>query len=338
MRTRSRPDVVFIAWTRVGGRALEISRALSGEALVVYPFSDDDRTWAIGARYVVSCISTLGYLLRRWPRAVIVTNPPVFPVLISWAYGRVSGAPVVVDAHPGSFGLKRSRIGIKMLRVTKWVTPRVDGALVTVDELARTIESWGGRAVVAHEAPPVLQATSPGSNSRILFVCTFTADEPVELVLSAARLRPTVGFDITGDIEVARRYEADAPANVRFVGYLAPTAYADALGSAAGVIALTTEPTSVLRAGYEAVYSQKPLIVSDTPALREAFPYAEHADHDPQSLARAVDRLLASQKDEGRLMDAQSFQAGQWRRQLAGVARLIAGEHAVPGSSPTVTR
>ena len=47
--------------------------------------------------------------------------------------------------------------------------------------------------------------------------------------------------------------------------------YVAAIERADLVVSLTEEPTSVMRSGCEAVWAQRPLLVSDSPATREAF-------------------------------------------------------------------
>ena len=54
-----------------------------------------------------------------------------------------------------------------------------------------------------------------------------------------------------------------------------------------------------MRAAYEAVYAERPLVVSDWPLLRELFPEAIHARNDAESLAAAV---VIAQAAHGRLV------------------------------------
>ena len=134
----SRPNVSVIAWTTVQGRAAEIAAELGGEHRCWYWH------WPAPIRYLATSVLTVAYLVRRRPRAIIVTNPPVFPGLIAWAYGQVARASVVIDAHPGSFGLKEDPIGKLMLPVTRWLARRVSFHVVCAEVLAAQIRSWGG--------------------------------------------------------------------------------------------------------------------------------------------------------------------------------------------------
>ena len=290
---------------------------------MVYPLPGRDGMQIKVARYAAGAVCTVAYLVKERPNAIIVTNPPVFPALISYAYGKVTGAPVIIDGHPSSFGLKGNRYGQLMLPITRWLTPRVAATLVTGAGLGSIVQGWGGRAAVTHEAPPLTMPTEyhEPDTKTVFFACIFSSDEPVAEVLGAARLRPDVLFQITGDTARAERFITQAPENVKFLGFLGLDQYAAALADAAVVMSLTDEPTSVVRAGYEAVYALKPLIVSDTPALRAAFPGAEYVAHTPDSLAEAVDRLLGESQAE-QVLEAREFQMAQWTQQLAELESL----------------
>jgi glycosyltransferase involved in cell wall biosynthesis len=323
-----------IAWTTVGARAAEIASELGGESRCWY------WNWPAVIRYPVAAILTAAHLAWRRPRSVIVTNPPVFPALIAWAYGRIARAPIVIDAHPGSFGLKEDRIGKLMLPVTRWLAPHVSCQLVTAEELGAQIREWGGTAEILHEAPPLWRAPggeSQGDRFRALFVGRFAADEPVKEVIEAAARNPEVDVEITGEIELAPEGLVDcAPANVRFLGFLGEAAYAEAIGRADAVISLTTEPTSVMRSAYEAVYARRPLLVSDSQLLRELFPFAIHVRNDADGIAeglreaRRESPVLAARADEARRL-----QSRRWASQLEQLRRNLNQTEAEPQVAQT---
>lgn len=311
----TRASVAFLAWTRTSGRSREIAAALGGEARTCFIVG-----WPAPVRYLVATVQTVSYLISRRPLALIVTNPPVFPVLIGWVYSTLSGVPLVIDAHPGSFGLKETRIGQLMLPVSRWLAPRVETSLVTTAELAARVEALGGRADILHEAPPgrVVDAPPPPTPLTLLFVSIFASDEPVDAVLEAARATPEIEIRITGDLSLAPLHLLDrVPANVTFVGYLDADGYWEEIRRAHGVVALTTEANSVMRAAYEAVYAKRPLVISDWPVLRELFPAGVAVNHDPSSLADGfsfVKAHLAELLD--RAESARECQQVRWDGQL----------------------
>jgi glycosyltransferase involved in cell wall biosynthesis len=318
----SRPAVSFIAWSPVAGRSQEIARALGGEARCFYSRGRFGKLSVLG-RYARSTLETMRYLRTRRPRTVIVTNPPLIPGLLAWAYARRSGARVALDSHPGGFGLQGDRVSRVLQPLHAWLARRATATLVTDKRLAVRVEMWGGRPEIVHEAP-VDWAPEDGrpqarhARPRVLFVCVFQRDEPVADVIEAARRAPELDLHVTGDLGKCRdRLRESAPANVHFTGFLSGADYERAVRDADVVLALTTERSSVVRAGYEAVYAERPLVVSDWPASREVFPHALHVENEPPAIVAGLrqaiherDRLLAVAPW------ALALQRSRWERQL----------------------
>ena len=328
-----RAGVVFVVWGRVHGRAEEIASAVGGDGRSFWYPRLDGGPVRTAVRYVLSAIAMSVFLLRRRPRAVVATNPPVVPGLVAWAYSRATGAVFALDSHPSAFGRKGDAVSARLLPVHAWLARRAAATFVTTDEWVEQVEVWGGRGVVVHEAPraddvaPRPAVSQPArARPRVLFLGVFATDEPVGAVVDAARAVPDVDMWITGDVARAPRTIVEtAPANVRFVGFLDADAYCAALDDADVVMSLTTEPTSVMRTAYEAVYAAKPLIVSDWPALRELFAYAVPVSNDAASIAAgiraAVDdlpKLCASAET------ARAIQLERWRAQLEAVRGVVA--------------
>lgn len=322
-RPGGRPDVVHVTWQRHGGRAEEIAHALGGQALHVHP-AGMGRRHLVPLRYAVSLALTVAGLVRLRPRSVIVTNPPVFPGVAVALYCAATRRPFVLDSHPGSFGVKQNVVAQRLLAVTRWLARRAAAVMVTVDEYAELVRSWGGRGLVVHEAPPLWQVppVPKGDRPRVLYVGVFSNDEPVEEVVRAAALLPDVDIAITGDLEKCPpALRAEAGPNVHFVGFLGPAGYAAEFARADAVITLTTEPTSIMRSAYEAVYARRPLVTSDWPSLRAVFAHAHLAANEAHALAGAVREALEDGPDV--LEAARGQQQQRWEQQLAGLRTAL---------------
>lgn len=323
----SRPPVVHVTWQRHAGRAEEVAHALGGRPLHVF-FPALTRRPLVPLRYVLSIVSTAVRLVRLRPRAVIVTNPPVFPGLVVAAYCAATRRPFLLDNHTGAFGVKGNLVSKRLLGVTRWLARRAAGVMVTVEEYVSLVESWGGRGIVVHEAPPRRAVQAPPSTDgrpRVLFVCVFAPDEPVAEVLDAARRLPEADVAITGDVaKCPPGLLADLPPNVELTGFLDLDAYAAELARADVVLALTTEPTSIMRAAYEAVYARRSLVVTDWPALREVFPYAHPSANRGADLADAV-RTAVAGADPEVLGAALRAQEARWQGQLAQMRAALGG-------------
>jgi glycosyltransferase involved in cell wall biosynthesis len=281
--------IVFIAWGAVGGRPVELAQALGADVLCLYPPGSERRP-SVPVRYLRGALATGRYIRRHRPRIVVVTNPPIFAGLISYAWAKTVGASLVLDSHPGGFGAQGDRVSAQLQLLHRWLVRRADFSLVAAPRWGSIVRSWGGEAEVVHEAPGLTVSSPPQRQGRlrILFVGRFAPDEPVEFVIAAAGQVPSCEVAITGDLaRCPEELRANAPSNVRFVGFLDPDDYQAAVASSDVVVCLTTEPGSVMRAAYEAVYARRPLIISGWPMARELFPYALHVEHQTSSLVDA---------------------------------------------------
>ena len=320
-----RPKVAFIAWAEDAGRAHEIAQALGGEARTFYQLRI---VWKplVPLRYLLNAIGTCGYLLSRRPRAVIVTNPPIFPGLIALLYCTVMRAPLLLDSHPSAFGdalMAKGAAGIHA-----WLTRRAATTMVTVPELAQIVTSWGGRADIIHEAPSAHHAAPAAPLSgrpRIVHIGRFAGDEPTVEMVAAARLVPEADVLITGDYrKCPALLRASAPANVIFTGFLEGHDYDRTLEQAAVIMVLTSRPQSVSRGAYEAVYFERPLIISDFPAMTSLFPYAISVPNDTAGIARGIQSAIERHADlVAACPRARALQEQRWQQQLVRLRELV---------------
>jgi glycosyltransferase involved in cell wall biosynthesis len=316
-RIVSRHDVVFVSWGAVEGRPAELAAAIGADFICLYPMRSGRRPPVL-VRYLVSAARTGRYLRRHRPRTVVVTNPPIIAALVTYGWARSIGARVVLDSHPGGFGAQGDRTAARLQRFHRWLVPRTALSLVATSEWGDIVRTWGGEAEVVHEAPGSWSTAPPQRHERlrVLFVGRFASDEPFEDVVRAAALAPSCDILLTGDPK--RCPEAliqAAPPNVHFIGFLDSDEYQAAVAEADVVICLTTEPGSVMRAAYEAVYARRPLIISGWPIAHDLFPYAIHVDNGASELARAIDIAderfdeLASRTEAARELQLNRFDA-----------------------------
>jgi glycosyl transferase family 4 len=323
----SRPRVSFLAWSVNSARTADLASVFGGEGRAYYALQLVHR-WAVPLRYLLDAGRTIAYLMSRRPRAVVVTNPPIFPALIALAYARMARVPLVLDSHISAFGLAGDRLSRLLLPLHAWLVRRVDSTLVSDDELAAVVRRWGGRADIVHEPPlagELSAAQGVRERPRILYVTIFSGDEPLEAVIDAAAAVPSVDVHVTGDLRrCPPGVRASAPSNVTFVGYLRGERYTAALGDADVVLTLSNERNSVMRTAYEAVYARRPLIVPDRPLLRALFPYAVHVPITAQGIAMGIRTALDRHTElMGVAQEARTLQEERWRRQRKTLESLI---------------
>ncbi|MFQ5561167.1 MAG: glycosyltransferase [Nitrospinota bacterium] len=126
----------------------------------------------------------------------------------------------------------------------------------------------------------------------VTFINSFADDEPLKELLDAARKLPRVKFFVTGGLNDARAKSSlvrQKPENVSFTGFLPNTRYFSLLKSSDAIIVLTTKDHTMQRGGYEAIYMRKPIIISGTGVLKEAFPKgAVFVDNSVPDIVRGI--------------------------------------------------
>ena len=127
----------------------------------------------------------------------------------------------------------------------------------------------------------------------VVYVISFSRDEPVAAMIEAARRLPHIKFLMTGRPSRAHRLLAkEFPPNLSLTGFLDTNTYGDLLRQAGVVVALTTDDHTMQRAAYEAIYQGTPVIVSDHQLLKRAFDDgAVHVDNSPDAIVAAVRRV-----------------------------------------------
>jgi glycosyltransferase involved in cell wall biosynthesis len=323
--TLRRPRVSFIAWAEDSGRAREVAAALGGEACTLYRLRI---VWKplVPLRYLLNAINTCTYLLSRRPRAVIVTNPPIFPGLIALLYCTVTKTPLLLDSHPSAFG--DAPAGKQAAGAHAWLARRAATTMVTGPELAKIVTAWGGRADIVHEAPPAYRAALAqplSGRPRIVYIGRFAGDEPIAEVVAAARLVPEADVLVTGDV---RKCPApllrSAPANVIFTGFLEGEDYDRALEQADVIMVLTGHPLAVNRGACEAVYFERPLIISDQPGMTPLFPYAISVSNGAAGIARGIQLAIERHPElVSACPRARALQEQRWQQQLGHLRELM---------------
>lgn len=328
MSRAGRRGLLFISWGAIAGRSAELAADLGGDARAYFAPGPGRRPPVL-LRYLFSSVLTGATLVARRPRVVVVTNPPVPAALVTWCWARLVGARLVLDSHPGGFGAQGDRLSARLQWLHRFVARRSAFCLVADETWRARLAEWGVDAVVVHEAPDGWDSARsvPGGRLRVLCVGRFAPDEPVAALLDAASLVPELDLAITGDVSLCPTGLRDrAPGNVAFVGFLGAADYHAAVVEADAVLTLTTEPASVMRAAYEAVYARRPLVVSDWPLNRALFPTAVHVLHTPEALAEGLARLAADYPTfQASAESARTAQLARWATQRGELAGRLDG-------------
>lgn len=232
------------------------------------------RPWIAPIKYPPMWLKTWWVLLKQRPAAVLVINTPVFAPLCVYVYCLFARIPFAMNVHGHSLGGRRWRWSRPLQH---FLAKKAVVSLIGTVEYKQIFESWGAKVLFLEYIPVEMPVGSCDFKAkpdefRVTVVSTFAGDEPLDLVLEAARRLPEVCFFILGDTKLAtKEFLGSAPRNVSFPGYLKGNDYWQQLFSSQAILTLTTSPHSLVAGGTEGMYLGKPLILSRQPALLEYF-------------------------------------------------------------------
>jgi hypothetical protein len=275
---------VWITWER-HRRTREIAGALGIPLLELLA---SDTRW----KYIGLLARSTMALVKMRPTHVFVQCPSL--VLATWLamLKRIFGYGLIADLHNEAV-----RPFVCQAKWYTWMVRRIhraaDLSIVSNDGLKAVVESNGGRTAVladrvpdlhGAEQPSAMNATAP---AKVVFVCTFAPDEPFLEVFEAARRLADVGtVYVTGK---GSRWSSFESPGLRLTGFLPDAEYEALLRSADVIVDLTEMEDCLVCGAYEAVALERPLVTSDTAALRGYFRMGTvYTKHDADSIEAAI--------------------------------------------------
>lgn len=293
-------DRIWITW-----ETQRRNRTLS--ALVNAPLYEFDLRLPAWRRYPLAAWKTLAVLLREKPRTIFAQNPSIVLACLVIVYANLTGKKVVIDAH--NAGLFPAEGKYRLLnwlasKLFRWTTITI----VSNGELARHVEQLHGRAIAIPDPIPDIERPAQMEPLQgafnILFICSWAEDEPyLEVLRAAEHLDDDVRIYITGNSRgKERQLGASLPDNVVLTGFIAEQQFNALLFMCDAVMVLTTRDNCLLCGAYEGVAAGKPLLLSNTRALRNYFSkgavYVENtADSIAEGIRTAREKLAAATRD-----------------------------------------
>ncbi|MCZ4076992.1 glycosyltransferase [Rhodococcus sp. H36-A4] len=254
---------LFISWVKHHGRSQDLALALG-----MLPVFIEGGAGPLPIRYAIQSIKTIRMVLEKRPPVMAIMLPPLPLLIVVKLFFR---GRLIVDLHSGVF----------LDPKWKWAlipTLRLIGrkaiAIVTNSALQSVCQTHDVKAIVLHDLISSPTGSSIKTRDRtfpsfILTPLSYANDEPVDEILGAAALDPSLNWVLTGKApEVVKMKATD---NVTFSGYVTDSGYADLLQDCAIVVALTDRPHTMQRGGYEAMIYGKPLVTSEFPELQRFF-------------------------------------------------------------------
>lgn len=216
---------------------------------------------------------------------------------------------LVVDCHYAGV-IPSSNIPRFLQSLYSYIHRNADLILVTNKPHADIVRTSGGRPLILQDRipTPVSFNNSVDSSEKksVVFICSYNTDEPIDEIISAAKLLgdKDISIYLTGDSRDTFS-QNEIPGNVILTGYLSDENYWQLLWEADLIVDLTTRENCLLCGAYEAVAVEKPMVLSNTAALRGYFTkgvvYTENRDSDIalsiKSALGSIDHLVEEVKE-----------------------------------------
>ena len=264
-------------------------------------------------KYVPLVARTIGVLALHRGDIVFCQNPSVVLAFVAVLLRRFVGIAVVVDRH-SNFKLHTTDSRAIKWRVFHWLSRysirSADLTIVTNQYLADLVTMWGGTPFVMQDPIPSFNGTvrpergAASSKPTVTCVCTYADDEPIDEMLGAiADSRMEFNVNITGRpsrrvVELVR--DLGLVDRVNLTGFLPRPEYLCLLATSDVVMVLTTLDHCLTCGAYEATALGRPMVLSDTIAIRGHFSRgAVYAKPKSESIRLALEYALGDRERLG---------------------------------------
>lgn len=287
----SNATAIWLAWEK-HRRSIEISNYLKIPPILFQ--SNLPRVF----KYPIFTLKTFILLFTKRPSVLIVQNPSIFLTYLACFLKHFFGYFLIVDAHNGGL-IPDNRIGKKLFLLYDFWQQYADITIVSNNYLANIVIRNKGNPFTLPDKLPKQQKTRDkyrvSGIINILCICTYGADEPYEELIEAFKRCPNdYRIYMTGDYKKLPNYLVKkCPPIIIFTGFLNEKEYWALLNSVDFVIDLTKRENCLVCGAYEAVSQCKPLILSNTKALREHFTLGSIFTHNkPISIYESIQKMV----------------------------------------------
>jgi hypothetical protein len=246
------------------------------------------------SRYIHSLAQTFKIIKRERPVSMLVQNPSIVLTLFCLLLRPFFSYRLIVDAHNEAI-----TPFIHNLPAVVWISRILikysDHTIVTNEELATKVRTYGGRPLVLPDLlpkvdpTPFLAAPNDDQKWRVTLISTYAEDEPYEEVFKAiSRLGDKFILSVTGKIP-KQISQLSVPGNVALLGYLSHQQYWELLLDSHILIDLTTMDNCLVCGAYEGLAINKPLLLSNNQASVSLFGnYATHVSNNANTIAEGI--------------------------------------------------
>ena len=239
--------------------------------------------------YLLKFVATVRHILVHQPDVVIFQGPPVFSAISTL----LMGVPYVIDAHNILIQ------GIwKKIPMTKFLMNKACAVVVhnsEILELAQKLFPSSNLVIIQDPLKLISRPNKQRFKNQILVICSFSIDEPVDIIIESICRLPDHNFVITAEVSKLQPLQTQRLRqcnNVNLTGFLPTQEYQDLLCSSLAALVLTTRDYTQPSGACEALSSNTQLIVSETSLTRKLFgEWAIFVDNSVDSIVCAIESL-----------------------------------------------
>lgn len=287
-KTRSRKErCLFIVWKGYQRRAEVLAPLFDAEIKWIPHLFRSKRLRPLD--YLYKFFVTVFHILRTRPDYALVQAPPHYAALPAI----VCRLPYILDAHNGVFQSYWHKLPLFNL-----VMRRARAVLVHNPEVLDLFQADYPDKPFFIVADPLQRIEVPGAirePNKILFICSFDPDEPVDTIARVIEQVPDTTFVITADLKkipAAIRQRIEACPNVQLTGFLSTPDYHRMLCTSTAAIALTNMVATQQSGACEALSSNTPLIASRSTLSEKLFgEWATLVENTPEEIVAAIHAL-----------------------------------------------
>ena len=279
-------------------------------------------------------LRTLRALRRHHPRQVLSHHTQPFCSLACVLYARFAKIPVVTDCHNGPF-VDPIWQRFPLRQIHRYVFRRSTANIVHNEAMLEHVTedlAIERRFIVLRDAIPDTAARVPRGEAcerpTVLFICSWSPDEPMEQVVATARQMPEIDYWVTGRPrdEVLRQL-GDLPSNLRLLGFVSDDNYDVLIRRVNVALVLSTRDRVLTHACHEAIGAECALVISDSPTARAYLRAGTHfVENDAASITRGVRSALQSHEELRAEMAELKLQLdAEWQQQSDAVRAILAG-------------
>ncbi len=315
---------IWVTWEEQR-RNKELSKALHA---AFFELKEIDRIDGKITKYSMGIIKTIAIILHQKPKLVFCQNPSIVLSLLMVCLSKVLGFKIVVDAHNAGIYPAEGNSAF-LMKITRFIQKHSSLVLVSNEGLQHHVEKNGGRAFVLQDKiPTILSKKTVRLAGRVnfLFICSYAVDEPYELVFEAAHNLPKdIAIYVTGAYEKKGLDQERLPDQVHLTGFISNAEFEELLCSVDATIDLTDREDCLVCGAYESVAVEKPMILSNTSALRSYFMKgAIYTDH---TVAAISSSILKMERDmvlyKNQVIGMKKHRTESWKIQAERLESLL---------------